>query len=232
MKKEKKIRSDVVRDSLNTFGTNVIGAVLGLISSVVVLRRVNPEIKGYNNQVQTWGTGFYTVIGLSIAAAIIYFVARNKIQNTKNSILKLGGAVFVAIAVIGTGVLVFMRNSSTFKTTPAPFLVAIMVYALFSLVQNVLNSILRGENKFKSFNIVNLVQRILITLLAVMVAARPSASFWIWGTNAISLVMIVFAFYCVRRWNGPKPQPTPQDDHPVKQGEMVAYSLKSHVSNV
>ncbi|MCH3973039.1 MAG: oligosaccharide flippase family protein [Oscillospiraceae bacterium] len=231
-KKEKRIHSDVVRDSLNTFGTNAFGAVLGLVSSIVVLRRVDPTVKGYYNAVQTWGGGFYTLVGLSIAASIIYFVARFKIENTKKSILKLGAAVFALIAVVGTAVMVLLRNSSFFSKTPSPFLAAIVVYALCSLVLNLCTGVLRGENKFKSFNMINLTQRILATLLALYIAFRPSASYWIWGTVAISAGMIVFALVCIRRWNGPRPKPIPDDDYPVPQGAMLKYSLKAHVSNV
>ncbi len=231
-KKDRRIHSDVVRDSLNTFGTNAFGAVLALISSIVVLRRVDPTIKGYYNAVQNWGGGFYTIIGLSVAASIIYFVARYKIENTRKPIVKLGAVIFVVIAVIGTAILIALRKSSFFNKTPSPFLVAIVVYALSSLVLNLCTGVLRGENKFKSVNMINLLQRILAMILALYIAFRPSASIWIWGTVAISCGMIVFGLVCIRRWNGPRPKPAPDDDYPVPANSMIKYSLKAHVSNV
>lgn len=230
--KRKAIRSDIVRDSINTFGTNAIGSVLGIISSLVVLRRVSPEIKGLYNTVQTWGGGFYTIIGLSVAASFIYFVARYKINNTKAAIQKICAGIFAAILLIGSVILLLLRNSSFFSTTPASFLVAIMFYGLSSFLFNICTSILRGENKFKSYNLINLIQRILVTILALVIAFHPSAGLWVWATNAISVAMIVMALYCIKRWNGPRPEPAPDDDFPVKAGSMVQYSLKSHVSNV
>lgn len=232
MKKGKIIHSDVVRDSINTFGTNAIGAALMLIANFVVLRKANPEIRGYYTAVQNWGSGFYTILSLSIAASFIYFVARYKIKNTKSSIFRLSSIVFFFILVVGSAILLGLRHSSFFNTTPTDFLVATVVYALCSLVLSVCTCILRGENKFKSFNIVNLSQRVLLTVLYFLIAVRPSAGLWIWGTNAIMVLMTGFAVYCIYRWSGPKPKPVPEDDHSVGMKSMTAYSLKAHVSNV
>lgn len=234
MSKTKRIHSDVVRDSINTFGTNAIGAVLVLISNFIVLRRANPEIKGYYTAVQTWGGGFCTILSLSIASSIIYFVARYKIQNTKTSVMRLTGTIFVVITVLGTLILFALRKAALFQfdTMPVSYLVAIMAYALCSLLLSVCLGVLRGENKFKSFNIVNLVQKIFNFLLYVVIAFRPSAGIWIWGTNAIAFVMIFLALYGIWRWSGSKPEPSPEDNHPVQVKSMTGYSLKAHVSNV
>jgi O-antigen/teichoic acid export membrane protein len=234
MAKTKKIRSDVVRDSINTFGTNAIGTALMLVASIVVLRKVKPEIKGYYTSVQTWGSGFYTILSLSIAASVIYFVARYKTRNTKRTVVRLTGAVFLGIGVVGSLVLFLLRKASMFQfdTMPPSFLVATVVYALCSLVLSICTSVLRGENKFKSYNIVNLTQRVCLTALYCVVAVYPSADLWIWGTNGIMVVMTALALFGIRRWSGPKPQPTPENDRPVGAGEMTVYSLKAHVSNI
>lgn len=225
-------RSDIVRDSFHTFGTNAAGTVLGLVSSFFVLRGVNPQVKGYFNEVQYWGGVFNTILGLSITSAAIYFVARYKTENAKGALKRFLAAAFALIAVGGTGILVFLRNSRIFRTTPVSYLAAIMVYALLSLLQNVSIGVLRGQNKFRMFNILTLTQSALTTVLAVLIAFRPSADFWIWCTNGISFAVLLAALYGIRRWNGPEPAPRPEDDHPVKTGSMVAYSLKSHVSNI
>jgi len=163
--KEKKIRSDIVRDSLYTFGTNIIGTILGLVSSIFVLHRINPKIRGYYSELQTWGGGFNTILGLSIASAAIYFVAHYRTENSKGALKRFTIITFAIIAVGSTAVLVSLRDSRLFNTTPASYLVAILVYALLSLLQNVVIGALRGQNKFKMFNIITLTQRILATML-------------------------------------------------------------------
>lgn len=227
-----KVRSDIVRDSINTFGTNVIRAILGFVSAFVVLRRVNPEIKGLYNQVQQWGGGLNTILGLSVSAAVIYFVARYTIKNAKNAVLKLCAVLCGVMLVIGAAVVILLRGSSFFSSTPGQYLAAIVLYGLLSLIQGVCMSVLRGENKFKSYNVVNLTQQVLVTVLAVWIAVRPSAAVWIWATNGITLLMILFAVSCILRWNGPRPVPAQEDDVPVGAGSLLGYSLKSHVSNV
>lgn len=231
-RKSKKLSSDIMRDSVNTFGTNAVGAVLTLIQTFAVLRRVNLQVKGNYNAFQNWSSGFLTILGLSITSSVVYFVARYKIQNTRAALVKVTGGVFAAILVISGVILAALRNSSFFQNMPINFLVAMAVNALLCLVLNVFISVLRGENKFKSFNIINLAQRIITTALALYIAFHPSVPIWIWGTNAIAAIAIVIAIHGMKRWNGPKPQPAPEDDHPVTAGSMVTYSLKSHISIV
>lgn len=231
-KKEKKIHSSIVRDSLNTFGTNAFGSVLGLIASFMVLNRVNPGVKGLFNTVQLWGGGFSTVLGLSVNAAVIYFVSRYKIENTQAALKKITVCISAAIILIGACVLFALRGSSAFMETPAPYLFAIVIYGVSSFVLNICTAILRGENKFKSYNMIILIQRILVTALAVAVFIHPSAAVWVWGTNVISILMIILALYSVKRWSGPRPQAAPEDDFQVQTGSVIKYSLKSHVSNI
>ena len=230
--KTKKIHSAVVRDSINTFGTNLFGAVLGLISSFIVLRNVSPDVKALYNQVQQWGGGLNTVLGLSAASGVVYYVARFTVGNTERAVKRLSLGVTAAIVGIGAAMLFFLRGSSFFTETPAQFLVAIVVYGALSFLFNICTSVLRGEDKFKSFNLVNLTQRILVTALAVWIFLRPNAAVWVWCTIAITAGMLLFALYGIVRWNGPKPKPAPENDLPVGVGSMVGYSLKSHVSNV
>lgn len=228
----KKIHSAVVRDSISTFSTNLFNSALGLFASLIVLTRVEPEIRGYFSQLQLWGGGLYTILGLSAASAVIYFVARNSIQNAEHAIKRLSVCMTAVIAVVGIGLMFFLRGSSFFSQTPTAFLAAIVLYGVLSFLFNICMAILRGENKFKSYNLVNLFQRILMTALALLIFFRPNAYIWVWGAVCISCGMTLFALYGVIRWNGPKPKPAPENDRPVAVGEMVNYSLKSHVSNV
>ncbi len=230
--KDKKIRSSIVRDSLDTFGTNVFGVALTFIATLMVLNRVNPDVKGLYNTVQLWGGGFSTILGLSVNSAVIYFVSRYKIQNTKASIKKLTLWISAAIILIGAVVVLALRNSSSFLETPAIYLLAIVIYGVSSFILNICTSILRGENKFRSYNMILLIQKILVTVLAVIIFLRPSSAIWVWATIGISLTMIVFALFGIKRWSGSMPQPAPEDDFCVDTGSIVKYSLKSHVSNV
>lgn len=231
-KREKKIRSAVVRDSLDTFGTNLFGAALSLVASFIVLRRVSPDIKGLYNQVQQWGGGLNTVLGLSVASGVVYYVARCTVGNAERAVRRLSLGITAAMALIGAVMLFLLRGSSFFTQTPSQYLFAIVIYGALSFLFNTAMAVLRGENKFKAYNLVNLIQRILVTVLAVLIFLRPDAAFWVWSTVAITAGMLLLALYGIVRWNGPKPQPAPENDFAVGTGSMVGYSLRSHVSNV
>jgi O-antigen/teichoic acid export membrane protein len=231
-KKDPKIKSSIVRDSIDTFGTNVFGIALSLIASLMVLNRVNPGVKGLYNTVQLWGSGLSTILGLSINSAVIYFVSRYKIQNTKESIKKLMILISAAILVIGSALMLILSGSQIFETTPAPYLCAIVIYGISSFILNICTAVLRGENKFRSYNMVLLIQKVLVTALAVVVFLKPSAAIWVWGTIGISLGMIFFAVFGIKRWSGSMPKPAPEDDFQVQTDSVVKYSLKTHVSNV
>ena len=231
-RKSKRVSSDIVRDSVNTFGTNLFGSVLSLISIFLILHSMEPSDLGYQTQMQQWGGGFSTILGLSVTSAVVYFVARYTIRNAKVAIFRLTLWISVAIVVAAAATFALMRNTSFFDTTPTMFLAATVLYALCSFLFNICTFVLRGENKFKSYNLVILIQRVLTFLVAIAVFLRPSAALYVWATVAINAVMIAVAFWAISRWNGPKPVPAPEDDRPVGTGEMVNYSLRSHVSNV
>ena len=229
---KKKARSEIVRDSVNTFGTNLFGSALGLVSTVLVLRNVATATKGVYNQMQVWGGGFNTVLGLSVSSAVIYYVARYKIQNAKAAVGKTTAVLAAAIVLISAAVLLLMRGTHTFQGRSASFLASIVTYGVLSFVFGILTCVLRGENKFRFFNIVNLTQQVLITALNAYIAFRPDADLWIWGTNAVCAAMAAFALWGVLRWNGPRPVPAPGDDCAVPVKDVMGYSLKSHVSNI
>lgn len=231
-KKKKIIKNDLVRDSVNTFGTNIIGSALGLFSSIIILSNVPRSVKGLYNQVQIWGGGFNTVLGLSVSSAVVYYIAKYTTENAAGAVKKLTAYISAAIVIISSLLLFILRDNPMFDSTPVQYLAAIVAYGLLSFVFTICSMVLRGQNKFKSYNMVNLTQRILVTVLAVVIFIKPSASVWVWSTVAISGAMVVFSLYCIKRWNGERPKPAPENDTEVKAGSMVAYSIKSHVSNV
>lgn len=230
-KKPRKLHSDIVRDSINTFGTNAIGSLLSIISAFFVLGVLDPSVKGQYNQVQLIGNGLFTLFGFSINAAMIYFVSRFKIRNTKKAIGTLTTAMAGLILVAGAVAVLFMKQIF-FPGSTAFYCWAAVVYGLFSFLLNICLAILRGENKFKMFNTINLLQKVLLTAFMFSMLVWPSAMLLVVSMIAIQVLMMVLALHGMKRWNGKEPAPAEEDDFPVKTGTMLRYSLKSHVSNV
>lgn len=231
--KQKPQRSSMVRDTLSTFGTNAFGSVMGLIASLVILNKMPPFEKGLYNQVQTWGEGFFTCLGFSLNSAIIYYVARYKFKNTKGAIKKLtlGVGIFL-IAVSAATLLVMFHATDFFKETPWEYGLCIVIYSGCSFLFNILTAVLRGENKFKSYNMINLIQRILITVFSALTLIWPSAALLTGASIGISMAMIVLAYFCARRWNGAPEEPAPEDDIIVPAKPIFKYGLKAYASNL
>ena len=225
-------RSSMVRDTLSTFGTNAFGSVMGLVASLVILTRMPPFEKGLYNQVQTWGEGFFTCLGFSLNSAIIYYVARYTIKNTARAIKRLTVGVGIFLLAVSSLVLFVLRGTGIFADTPAPYLFCIVIYTGCSFLFNMLTGVLRGENKFKSYNMINLVQRIFVTVFSALTLLWPSAALLVGSSIGISMAMIVLAYICTKRWSGPQPQPAPEDDHPVPTKSVFRYGLKAYASNL
>lgn len=231
--RQKPQQSSMVRDTLSTFGTNAFGSVMGLIASLVILTRLPPFEKGLYNQVQTWGEGFFTCLGFSLNSAIIYYVARYKIKNTAKAIRKLTLGVGLFLIGVSSVVLLALNQGSTFfKETPAPYLACIVLYTACSFLFNVMTGILRGENKFKAYNMINLIQRVLITVFAALTLLYPSAALLVGSAIGITMAMIVLAYVCARRWSGPQEPAAPEDDVVVPAKPVFQYGLKAYVSNL
>lgn len=236
--KQKPQRSSMVRDTLSTFGTNAFGALLGIIGSLVILNKMDPGVKGLYNQVQTWGEGFFTCLGFSLNSAIIYYVARYKIKNTKAAIKKLTVVVGAALIALSAVTLVVLTTAGKnlswqpFTNTPWPYLVCIVIYAGCSFLFNILMGVLRGENKFNAYNIINLIQKIASTAFSVLALVWPTAALQVGSAIGITLALSVMAYFCARRWNGAPEEPASEDDIIVPAKPIFKYGLKAYASNM
>ena len=236
--KQKPQRSSMVRDTLSTFGTNAFGALLGIVGSLVILNRMDPDVKGLYNQVQIWGEGRFTCIGFSLNSAVIYYVARYKIKNTKAAVKKLTLIVGTLLLVVSAAVVVGLAllgnriSWQPFTNTPWPYLGSIVIYAGCSFLLNILMGVLRGENKFKSYNIINLLQKIFSTVFSVLALVWPTAALQVGSSIGISIAMSVMAYFMIRRWNGAPEEPVPENDFVVPAKPIFKYGLKAYVSNL
>ena len=79
----------IARDSMSTFGTNLIGVVLALISSYVIANALEPDQKGLITLTQLVGSTLVTILSFSLNSAVIFFCSRFKLRNAAKAITKL-----------------------------------------------------------------------------------------------------------------------------------------------
>ncbi len=230
MKKQRK--GGVLQDALSTFGTNAFGAVLALISSFCIMPVLDPGESGLITQNQMVGSALFTLLSFSVNSSMIYYVSRFKLKNVVRSIKRVTVVLTILIAAAGALVVLILRDSY-FADTALLYCVCAVAYGVFSFVSNVFLAILRGENKFRVYNMINLMQRVITTLFALTVFLWPTAAVIVSGSIFILLLSIVIAWRAIRRdVSYAETPPAPENDREVGCGELLRYSLKAHVSNV
>ncbi|HIS79736.1 MAG TPA: polysaccharide biosynthesis C-terminal domain-containing protein [Candidatus Caccousia stercoris] len=230
--KEKGKKTGVLQDALSTFGTNAFGAVLALVSSFCIMPVLDPGESGLITQNQIVGSALFTLLSFSVNSSIIYYVSRCKLKNVVRSIKRVTVVLTMLIAVAGVLVVLVLRDSY-FADTALLYCVCAVAYGVFSFVSNVFLAILRGENKFRTYNLINLMQRVLTTLFSLTVFLWPTAAVIVSGSIFILLLSIIMAWRSIRRdVSYAQSPPAPENDREIGSGELLRYSLKSHVSNV
>ena len=183
---EKK-RSGVFHDALSTFGTNAFGAILALISSFCIMPVLDPGESGLITQNQMVGSALYTLLSFSVNSSMIYYVSRCKLKNVVRSIKRVTVILTLVILAVGAGVVLVLRDSY-FADTALLYCICAVAYGVFSFVSNVFLAILRGENKFRAYNRINLLQRVLTTLFSLTVFIWPTAAVIVTGSIFILLL--------------------------------------------
>ena len=230
--KEQGKKTGVLQDALSTFGTNAFGAVLALISSFCIMPVLDPGESGLITQNQMVGSALFTLLSFSVNSSIIYYVSRCKLKNVVRSIKRVTVVLTVLIALVGVLVVLILRDSY-FADTALLYCVCAVAYGVFSFVSNIFLAILRGENKFRTYNLINLMQRVLTTLFSLTVFIWPTAAVIVSGSIFILLLSIIMAWRSIRRnVSYAQSPPAPENDREIGSGELLRYSLKSHVSNV
>ena len=226
-----KKRGGVLQDALSTFGTNAFGAVLALISSFCIMPVLDPGESGLITQNQMVGSSLFTLLSFSVNSSMIYYVSRCKLKNVVRSIKRVSVALTLLIAAVGA-VVVLMLRDSYFADTATLYCICAVAYGVFSFVSNVFLAILRGENKFRVYNLINLMQRVLTTAFSLTVFIWPTAAVIVSGSIFTLLLSIVLAYASIRHISYAQDTPAPENDREVSSGELLRYSMKAHVSNV
>lgn len=221
----------IARDSMSTFGTNLIGVVLALISSYVIANALEPDQKGLITLTQLVGSTLVTILSFSLNSAVIFFCSRFKLRNAAKAITKLSAWITAFLVIMGV-LVIFVLRDSYFKNTPMIFLVLAITYAVFSFISSITLCILRGENKFTSYNIIILIQKALTTLFSLAIIFWKYPIIIILSNILIMIVVIIICFFVIRQvWKTQGDEP-PLVDAEVGQKQVFWYGFKAHIPNV
>ncbi|MFC2040899.1 flippase [Chloroflexota bacterium] len=216
--------------ALGTFGTHVLGFMLGTISSVIIARSLGPEGKGILALVMLIPTILVTLSNLGIAPSNNYHSASGKYEMST-----LVGNSFVLAGVVGvlvSVVFVLFWHFSPFNFFPevSPlYIYVILAVVPFSLLDSYLQGILLGKLKIGQVNLIAILGKLvnLLGLAVILLALNRGILSLILLTIFVRLITSLSFIVMIRRMTKYSLHFEPE----VFKG-TIGYGIKSHVANM
>ena len=227
----KTVRGDTSKAIAGILGSKIIADGFALLSGIVVARHLGPEGKGILTALIVVPT-FITAFGhLGLPVSNIYLMAKKRDKQTLlvNSFyfFLLGSAVYVA----GAFVLMPLLQTTFFSGVESKGLICLALLMIpLLLAKHFLVSFMRGLEKYKEYNVANILQRILrlgVMLLLVFLfnltvpLAIVAMLISLVVSNAYSY-MIIKKKIPIGSWKGSTNQ----------FKESISYGLKEYLGNV
>ena len=215
-------------DIISTFGTNLIGVPLAFIFTFFSAKYISPDARGAVTMYQLVGNTLLTLLTFSLTSGIIYYTSKFQYKNVKKSIMQLTLLCLGAILFVGLAT-AFILKDNYFKETPFIFVLLAIAYAMFSFVSSVFLCILRGENKFTEYNMIVLIQKVLVTVLVIPIIILPDPMVIVFTGLFTITVSIVICIVIIKKL------PTNDDGEKneiVTKATLFKYSAKAYSSNL
>ncbi|OJU14511.1 MAG: hypothetical protein BGN88_07950 [Clostridiales bacterium 43-6] len=231
------MKNDVARDSVNTFGTNLISAVMALLTSFFLTRYLLPSEKGIIVSIQLIASAIVTLVSFSFNSAVLYYVAKYDKTRIQKTIVKLSVYILLLIFVFGVALSLMslvpgIKNTQFFKDTPFRFILLAVPYALLSFGSSILLSILRAENRFRSYNLIMLLQRMLVFSFSIAVLLIRGMAAVYFMVVAYLIVSVIVSATSVITIKNSKYNSDSEDITAVTERDMMKYSLKTYPSTL
>jgi O-antigen/teichoic acid export membrane protein len=159
-----------VRNVGETFANRVAIAVLGLVTGVVVARELGPTGRGTYALAISTAALFAQFGNLGLHASNTYFVARARDRLATLAANSL--ALSAAVGLAGAGILVLLHLfASTILPLSAPMVGIVAVGIPLLLAYVLIQNLALGAGAVRSYNLIDLLQRILVAAAALALLA-------------------------------------------------------------
>jgi len=191
---------------LQTGATNIVLALLGLITGVLVARLLGAQGRGELAAIQIWASAIGTIAMLGLPEALVYFSAREpgcagRYGGSAMALALLASLPFMAIGFLAMPVALSTQSLQVIKAARW-YLLLVPIFALLGTPFH----LLRGRNDFVTWNGLRLTPAIgwLAVLIVAYLLGRTQPEF----VAASHLVMLALLFFPVmyilaRRIPGP-----------------------------
>ena len=152
-----------------TFTARVISLILGIGTSIVIVRLLGPGGKGIYTMAALLPSLVVTFGNLGIGPATVYYVARRQYPRREilgnNTFL---GAVIGAIGVLAGLIVVLFFRQSIFPGVAPEYLFLALLMIPISIFFSYVNYILLGAQHIKQFNLISILQTVLFLIFIVL----------------------------------------------------------------
>lgn len=168
-----------------TLGRQLLTALLGLLTVILVARLLGPEGNGIYQMVILLPTMIVTFSNLGIGPATVFYVARKdySIETVIKGNLILG-LIISTLACLIALIVVLVLGDNIFPDIPRILLLIIIIVIPVSLIQSYMITIFQGLQDFKVFNIVSIIPQVVILIIVVI-------SLWVLGCG-VELAILAY----------------------------------------
>lgn len=216
----------LAKDVFYTFSTTIVNTAIGFVSSIIVAKLLGPEQQGIIKVILLLPAMLYTFMNFGIESAIMYFGSKEKNFKTAGKLSNrfalyfLLAAGFVGLTVIAVG----SQFTDYYKDVPFAYLAAILLLAPLTFYQGTQTSLLRAENNFVRYNLVNTVKQVVYVVVVLFVFLYRSVWVVIIANYMMQITGILLSKIGVHHKNNGIDRPYLKD--------LVKYGFKTYVSNV
>ena len=214
-----------------TMGRQLMAGLLQLITIVVIARIYGAEGNGSYTVSLLLPTLLASLLNLGIAPANVYFLATGKVSANAAwcSTLKLF-SVIAPIGLILGWIAISCYSDKLMPGIPLHLLAISLLAFPLLLMQSLISSFFQGLQKFKQFNLLQLLHPSLTLSGVVLATLLDAESFtWLLVAHLIATTATAIVAYCALRPLIIGNKQKPEGNYELR---IVNYGYKAHLSNI
>lgn len=223
----------VVYNSVLTVLRQVVGIVIGMLSAMIIARTLGVEGQGKYALIVLLPNLFCTLFTLGVPAATVYYIGKKEFS--LEDVFKTNLCFSLALSVISCSVslvFVYFYQDVFYQHITFSILILALVALPFLLFNKVLNAIFQGQEEFKRFNLVVILNQLGIAVLSVLflIVFKWGLKGAIMGFVSAQIIVFIVALYFLKHEFGLS----------VFKGNIsksyfqknIVFGIKGHVSNI
>lgn len=175
-----------LRQSLSTFGTQVVLMIMGMGAGIITARVLGPELKGQAALLTMITQLLFMIGGMGLGSAFSFFIAKKRFPADQILSWAFVSAVIFGAAGVATFYVSWSLHSNVWKGIPPRLIFFAALLAIVYIYTTYLTRIIVGYGRIYSMNLADLT-RSLVNFLGVVLLLLV----WNYGLNGLMIVFWV-----------------------------------------